>query len=229
MERRNLEHDPSDLPDDVTGEQLERAYDSPPLPFPEVLEQDTVDGIARLVTPPPSTPPEALSAAHVADVAGTFFGVGTCLRTQRGFWEVAALWPRAELARLHCAPSHTIPTGHFPPRGSVGFAANHVWINLGAGLVRTTDFHRAGKVDVALLSRMLAWCGAEGHVWGEVLNGVDVWPSRLPKPKPVDMWTPAERADFLKGEIRDALDHGRTFEAEHLKVWRNRILAHLNK
>lgn len=229
MTKRKLEHDPKAVPDDVTPEALERAYDGDPLPFPDLLEQDTDAGIARLVTPPPATPVEALAAAHVADVAGTFFGVGMCLQVQRTFWDVAALWPNARTARAHADPVHAIPAGHFPPRGSVGLAANHVWLNLGAGLVRTTDFHRPGKVDVALLTRMLAWCGSEGHVWGEVLNGVDVWPTRKPKPHhPPAMWTPAERADFLKGEIRTALDAGRTREAQHLKAWRNRILDRMN-
>jgi hypothetical protein len=225
-----LEHDPNAIPDDVTPEQLERAYDSPPLEFPDVVEQDEPDAgsVAHLLALPPNTPKEALGLAHVADVAGTFFGVGMCLATQRGFWNVAALWPNAETARLHAAPVHTIPHGHYPPRGSVGLAANHVWLNLGAGLVRTTDFHRPGKVDVALLTRMLAWCGSEGHVWGEVLNGVDVWPSRQPKPAPVHMWTAAQRADFLKAEIRHALTQGDRRKAQHLKMWRNRILERLN-
>lgn len=223
-----LEHDPHDLPPDVTSEALERAYDSTPLPFFDTDQDDPEADYVALVAMPPATPIEALSAAHVADVAGTFFGVGRCLQTQRGFWNVAALWPTARDARLHAAPTHPIPPGHYPPRGSVGFAANHVWLNLGAGLVRTTDYHRAGKVDVALLSRMLEWCGSEGHVWGEVLNGIDVWPSRLPKPPAPHMWSRAQRAEFLKDEMRDALKHGRTDQATHLKAWRNKVLANLN-
>lgn len=226
-----LEHDPDAIPEDVTPEQLERAYDLEPLPYPgDLLEQDdgAGDAAALLLAPPPATPREALAAAREADDAGTFFGVGMCLATQRTFWEVAALWPNARMARAHADPVHTIPAGHFPPRGSVGFAANHVWLNLGAGLVRTTDFHRAGKVDVALLTRMLAWCGSEGHIWGEVLNGVDVWPSRQPKPKPPAMWTPAERAAFLKRELRDAVVNHRDAEARHIKAWRTRILERLN-
>lgn len=224
-----LTRDGHEVPDDVDAEQLERAYDGDALPFPaEVVENDDLDeGLARLVAPAVATPPEALSAAHVADVAGTFFGIGMCLKTQRGFWRVAALWMTARIARAHAAPVHTIPAGHHPPRGSVGFAANHVWLNLGAGLVRTTDFHRAGKVDVATLARMLEWCGSEGHIWGEVLNGRDVWPSREHKPAPPHLWTPAERADFLKVEIRDALEHGRNHEAAQLKAWRNRMLERM--
>lgn len=224
-----LTRDGLEVPDDVTAEQLERAYDAAPLPFPlEVDDNDDLEHeVARLIAQRPATPKEALAAAHVADIAGTFYGIGMCLKTQRTFWRVAALWPNAATARVHSAPDHRIPAGHHPPRGSVGFAANHVWINLGAGLVRTTDFHRPGKVDVAILSRMLEWCGSEGHVWGEVLNGVDVWPSRQSKPAPPAMWTPAQRADFLKREIRDALEHGHDHRAAHLKAWRNRILERM--
>jgi hypothetical protein len=41
------------------------------------------------------------------------------------------------------------------------------------------------------------------------------------------MWTPAERADFLKGEIRHALEHHRDGQAAHLKAWRNAILERI--
>lgn len=223
---RKLEHDPDNVPDDVTPEQIERAYDSPPLPYRETVDNDDYLGIT-FVAAPPATPVEALEAAARADDAGMFFGAGMCLRTQRGFWNVAALWPNARAARLHSAPSHKVAPSHHAPRGTVGFAANHVWLNLGAGLVRTTDFHRTGMVDVALESRMLEWCGTEGHIWGEVLNGVDVHPSRKPHPTPAHEWTPAERADFLRDEIREALDAGRTSEALQLKAWRQRILQRL--
>ena len=233
-----LEHDPNLVPDDVTPEQIERAYDADPLPFPDDLEQDDAEDElvhGLLASPAPPNPPrEALAIAKHYDDAGIDVGVGMCLKTVRTYFAVAALWPDAETEFAHGAPMHRPAVPGHAPRGSVGVARNgrhgHVWINLGAGLVRTTDYHRAGKVDVALESRMLAWCGALDHAWAETLNGVDVWPTRKRhKPQPPAMWTPSQRADFLKGEIRDALEGGHERKAAHLKVWRNRILDRIER
>lgn len=234
-----LEHDPDWTPPDVTSDQIERAYDVDPQPFPEAVEagddgaQDdpVADQLRGLILGQPNTPAAALKVAKHYDDDSVDVGVGFCLKTVRTYFAVAALWPDAETAFAHSAPFHHVAAGEFAPRGSVGLARNgrhgHVWINLGGGLVRTTDFHRPGMVDVALESRVLSWCGALEHGWGEVLNSVDVWPSRKVRPRPPIRWTAGDRAMFLQREIRHALENGHPIRAEHLKVWRAAILARM--
>lgn len=220
----------------VTDEQIEMAHDLPALDFPDVDFQDLEQQLHALVAAPvgPNTPREALGNAKQLDDDGTDVGVGMCLYTVRGpEFGVQPLWPDAETAQAHSAPFHrlTLSTLTQAPRGSAGLGTNgrhgHAWIDLGGGLVRTTDMHRLGKVDVALYSRMIEWAGLQVFGWGETLNGVDVWPEHhKPKPAPehdFHAWTRERQISFLHHEARRDRQAGHPHKADHLEAWAHKL------
>lgn len=217
----------------VTDEEIERAHDAPALPFPDVDEQDDTDdeGDARgLLAPAPNTPKEALANAKRLDDQGTFVGVGMCLRTVRGpEYGVASLWPDAESAWHNSRPRHLDSNPTAIPRGAPVYWVNgrhgHIAISLGGGLCRTTDFHRSGMVDVALISRLASWCSGTLVGWGETLNGIDVWPDpKKPKPRP-EPWTWERRVKFLRAEAVRQKRDGHPHRAEQLSGWADKIAA----
>lgn len=226
--------DPDLVHPSVTAEQIEMAHDAPLLEFPELDFQDAFDDIVRgLAMTAPNPPRVALDNAARLDDQGTDVGVGMCLYCVRGpEFGVQPLWPDAETAKAHSAPFHRLnmDTLISAPRGSVGLGTNgrhgHAWIWLGGGLVRTTDMHRLGKVDVALASRMIPWFGGIEFGWGETLNGVDVWPEHhKPKPDPAHdfhAWSRERKILFLRREAkRDRKDYPHV--ADHLEHWAHKL------
>lgn len=225
----------------VTNRELEELLTRDVLEFPELDDGDSQDdpspanmsNVHALTAVVPNTPKEALANAKRLTDDGTFVGVGMCLATVRGpIFGVPALWPDAVTAMRHSAPFHALTDIRKAPRGSVGFARTrgvhgHTWLNLGGGIVRTTDMHRSGRVDLALGSRMLEWCGAIEFGWGETLNGFDVYPSRPKKPA-LEPWTLEDKARFLRDEIRQAAETGHPKRAAHLTAWRKRILERID-
>jgi len=232
--------DPDLVDPSVTAAEIEQAHDGDPAPFPNIEDADTLDdaspALRGLVGVVPATPAQALVNAKRLRDDHTFVGVGMCLATVRGpIFGLPPLWPDADTAMEHSAPFHPLTDTLAAPRGSVGFAANgghgHVWLNLGGGLASTTDFHENGFEGVALISRMLAWCGATRWGWGEVLNGFDVWPGqRKPPrphqpddPKPHAPWTLEQRAAFIARRARIARREGHLARARQLKRWHDRM------
>ena len=226
---------PFDLDPSVTPEEVEAAQADPTQPFPADAEQDDADDevLARaLVAPVIATPNQALATAkHYTDASVFVGGVGWCLRTVRGYFNVAALWPDANDAQAHSAPFHKVTDPLKLPRGSVGYCRNathgHVWLNLGGGLCRTTDFHRPGMVDIARVDKVVAWASGTDLGWGEVLNGVDVWPNpKKPKPKtPPKSWTWERRVQFLRNEAVRQQRDGHGPRAQQLRDWADKIAA----
>jgi len=216
------------LAPEVTDEELDYAVSADPLPFPDTEQDDADDEPARLfVATIPNTPQEALAISKKWSDEGRFVGIGFCQRAVRNYFNVAALWPDAETDMAHAAPLHRPKPPKFAPRGTAGAARNghhgHRWINLGGGLVRTTDMFRPGKIDVALESRMLEWCGAIDHAWTELINGVDVWPDpKKPKPKP-QPWTWERRVKFLRAEANRQRRDGHPAKANRLTEWADKI------
>lgn len=222
----------------VTDAELEQALADPAGDFPEVEEQDSLDepsGVARgLLAVVPATPHQAILNARALRANHTFVGVGMCLAAVHGpIFKIPALWPDAETAMAHSAPFHPIPdpasTG--VPRGSVGFASNgrhgHVWLELGGGLVSTTDYHENGYEGVALRSKMLTWCGALHWGWGETLDGIDVWPTQTKKPVPPKDWSLADRRAYVHRRLLKARDDGHDGLAHQLTVWQDKMDARL--
>jgi hypothetical protein len=229
------DYDPSKVDPSVTAEEIELAHDGTPAAYPDLDEQDTIDDVAPvgLMGPSVATIPERIVNARNLRADRTFVGVGMCLATVRGpILGLPAVYPSAEVAGHHSSPFHPIgdPGDTTVPRGAIGFAFNggngHVWLELGGGLVSTTDFHENGYEGVALRSRMLAWCGATSWGWGESVNGFDVWPDpKKPKP-PAPPWGLAER----EREVHRALHKAKANEAPAhriagLQKWDDSMIA----
>lgn len=223
--------DPDLVDPSVTAEEIERAHDAEPADFPDVEEQDDLDELGEgAITP--ATPREAIQHARALTEDDTFVGVGYCLRTVRDpEYRVPALWPDAETAWENGAPQHRTSDPVAIPRGAPVYWTNgrhgHIALSLGGGLCRTTDYHRPGYVDVALISRLAPWCGGQLVGWAETLNGYDVWPDpKKPKPAP-RAWTLADRRAFIHRRLLAAREAGRDTQAARLKAWQDRMDAKL--
>lgn len=225
----------------VTPEEIELALHGTPTEYlPSLVAQDHVEGepegVTRgLTTIVPASIPQRIQNARALRDNHTFVGVGMCLATVRGpILGVPAVFPSAEVAGEHSSPFHTIGNAGdlTVPRGSIGFAFNggngHVWLELGGGLVSTTDFHENGFEGVALRSKMLAWCGATSWGWGESVNGFDVWPDpKLPKPEPKP-WGLAERERLVHHNLRAAKHAGaHQRKIDGLQKWDETLVARL--
>lgn len=203
--------------------------------FPDVADQDdpdeTAESVSRaLVGVIPSTPRVAiLNARHLRD-AHVNVGVGMCLKTVRGpLFGLPALWPTAAVAGDHGDPTHPErdPATHDVPRGAVGVAwngrAGHIWLELGSGLVSTTDYHQLGFCGVAQRAKMLEWCGATRWAWIETVNGFDVWPNAT-KPAPeAKVWSLEDRRAFIHRRLTAARLRHEVKLAHQLELWQARL------
>jgi len=227
-----------DPADGITDEDIERAYDGEPAPFPDLEAQDDDEddeprGFAATPQVAASKAQRCANAKQLRDDR-TFVGVGFCQRTVRGpILEIDALYPTAAIAGHHSRPFHhqTNPATTGVPRAAIGFAFNggagHTWLELGAELVSTTDFHENGFCGIARRSRMLEWCGADEWGWGETDNDVDVWPEapKPPAPDPFVTWPWDRRVEFLRNEARRELRDGHPVIARQLEAWADKIAA----
>lgn len=230
--------DPTLVDPSVTREEIEQAIDGDPAPFPDVDVQDDLDdadpadGKAFMaVTIVAASKAQRIVNARNLRERQTFVGVGLCLAVVHGpILNIPALYPTAAIAGNHSKPFHPItdPASTQVPRAAIGFAwngrAGHVWLELGGGLVSTTDFHRNGYEGVALRSRMLTWCGAIRWGWGESVNDFDVWPeAKKPAPKP-QPWDWHDRVHLLEQDLaRMEKDHASHNDIASMKAWIARI------
>jgi hypothetical protein len=226
----------------ITPELLEQAHDEPAIDYDQVFAEitarlaqddvdDTEDQARGFLAAPIRKPGQACLEARRIHEENVDVGIGYCLRTVRGYFDVAALWPDAETAGEHSAPLHRTTDPNEFPCGSVGYAYNgrhgHVWLNVGGGMCWTTDYRRLGRVDLAPVSAMAPWIGGRLIGWGEVLNGVDVWPDpKKPEPKP---WTLQDRRDFVHRRLLAAREHDHKQLAHQLKMWQDRMDDRLAK
>lgn len=213
----------------ITPDMVDAAHAVTPVDYDQVFaeitsrlgQDDLVAEPRGLVAPQIRGPVQACLEARQWHEQGTSLGVGMCLATVRHYFNVAALWEDAETAGEHSAPLHRTSNPADFPRGSVGYAYNgrhgHVWLSVGGGLCWTTDYVRAGKVDLAPISAMAPWIGGRLIGWGEVLNGVDVWPDpKKPKPKPL---THAEKADIIRVRWHELQKSNHPKRAARVKRW----------
>jgi hypothetical protein len=219
----------------ITLDELQRARDEPADKFPDVDAQDSPGTMATLFSAP-RTPKEALAVAKQYTDNNTFVGVGMCLRTVHEYFNVGALWPDAETAYEHSAPRHhqTDPLGI--PRGAVIYWSNgrhgHVALSCGGGFCRTTDYRRNGFVDLAPIANLASWCGGQLDGWGEVLNGVDVWPTPPAKDKPAKPtpapWGLADKEAMLAQALAHAKhNHAPQRRINGLTAWHDHVAARL--
>lgn len=149
----------------------------------------------------PRTGLAAVAAARNDSASGRYIRPGLCLKTVRGWFNVAAQYPDAKSAWYGCPTKHTsranIPVG--APVWFFGLGRyEHIALYLGKGKIATTDYPRRGYVgivDMGLLER--DWnCYFKG--WGEHVNGVRV----VSEPKPRINITKAERARTSKTHLQ---------------------------
>lgn len=217
----------------VTDDDVERALDGDPAPFPDVDEQDVPDVVSEakaLLGVIPHTPAEAVANARVLRDRHTFVGVGMCLATVRGpIFGLPAMWPDATAAIDHGAPVHHITDPVAIPRGTAVVWRNdrhsHIALGLGGGLCSTTDFHENGFEGVAQISRIAAWCGGDLVGFIETLNGFDVWPDpKKPKPAPRP-WGLAERErEVHRAHHRAVVNHAPPRRLDGLAKWDRTLL-----
>lgn len=250
MTRASDIRDQFDPADGITTDDVERALDGTPAPFPDPEaeaqdDQPDDDQAFGLLTRPQVAAGKVQRCANAKRLRDqrTFVGVNRCLATVRGpILEIDALYPTAAIAGHHSSPFHrqTNPDADVP-RASIGFAFNggagHTWLELGTfrhngradALVSTTDFHESGFEGIALRSRMLTWCSADSWGWGESVNGVDVWPDAKPKPPPPDhefvTWPWARKVEFLRNEAKRERADGHPFVGRQLDAWADKIAA----
>lgn len=241
---RNIDRDQLDPADAITDDDIERALDGDPAPFPDAevdAQDDDPDDQPRsfaAVRQVAASKAKRCANAKALRDGHVNVGVNRCLATVRGpILELDALYPTAAIAGHHSRPFERFSVAdgdtHDVLRASIGFAFNggagHVWLELGAGLVSTTDFHESGFEGIASRARMLAWCGADSWGIGGSVNGVDVSVDEKPKPPPPDKdfhaWPWDRRVKFLRAEAdRERSDH-RAFVGRQLDAWADRIVA----
>jgi hypothetical protein len=220
----------------ITPDLVEAAHTGTPIAYELVFaeitkrlaQDDLTDEPHGLVSAPIRTPNEACLEARRIHDENIDVGIGMCLRTVHNYFNVGALWPDATAAAAHSSPFHTLTDPAKFPRGVVAYALNdrhsHVFLSVGGGLCWTTDFKRLGHVDLAPISAMAPWIGGRLAGWGEVLNGVDVWPSpKKPTPKPL---TSDEKLHVLRNDIRELEHAGRDWRARRLQLWHDHIKKH---
>lgn len=249
MTAKLLDRDLISPADGVTEEDIERAHDADPAPFPDVEMQDDepLEGepltdqastLHQLVQIGPASAPQACANAKALTDNHTPVGVGMCLRTVRGpIFGLPAMWPTAAIAYRHGRPYHKFDDLTLIPRGMWISWVNpdlddpgHTALSIGGGLCRTTDYHENGFVGIALIGKLEAWCGDPFRGGAEILNGFDVW---QPNPKPVDptpehdfhAWDWQERFKYLRAEAAREGRAKHPVVARQLREWSDKIAA----
>lgn len=142
--------------------------------------------------------------------------IGFCQIFVRSCYGIAALWPSAASAWEHAKRRHKTSNARAIPRGVPVFwtggtgGFGHVALSRGDGSVWSTDFVRAGRVDVADIDAITRGWGLKLVGWTEDLNGVRVWEPPRPVFPHVDRATAqleaaATRRPRVRAAIRRAL------------------------
>jgi len=181
------------------------------LPYPDVETHDdtTEDEAGRAVgftSITGSTPAEAIEEARLGVIRGTFWGVGQCLKTVRGYYDVGSKYGTAASSWFAADHKHFSNDGRDAPRGAPVWwtggtsGAGHVAISVGGGLCISTDWKRSGRADYAAINDITSFWGLDYKGWTREVNDVVVWRPRQPRDTVrLHNLRPGERnADVLK-------------------------------
>lgn len=134
------------------------------------------------------TPAEALTQARTWSLNGHWCGVGMCLATVRQYYNVPSGVATAAKSYWMSAHKRGVRSGVDVPRGAPVYwtggsrGAGHIAISMGGGLCWSTDWKRAGRIDVARIDDITSHWGLNfvGYTWE--VNGRQVWAPAAPKP-----------------------------------------------
>lgn len=146
----------------------------------------------------------AIAAGLTMARAGTFVGIGFCLRETRELLGAPALWPDASTAWDQADDKHPgEPAPMFGvPLWWVNDGPGHVALDLRRdGLCLTTDYVETGRWGVAPIDALASWCGGRFRGWTGDINGVTVW--RKPEP-----WGHDERVELVREALQRAKENG---------------------
>lgn len=155
------------------------------LPYPGDKEQDKGDeGLGAGGTL--RTGNAAIAVARHMSENGTYVGVGYCLMTVRGYYNVSAKYSDATRSWNNANHKRHVTRGRDVPRGVPVYwtggssGHGHIAISMGGGLCWSTDWKRPGKIDVAYIDNITSHWGLkfQGYAWE--VNDVVVW--RPPAP-----------------------------------------------
>lgn len=184
------------------------AVDQDPAPYIADQAQDDLDELGAAADSP-NSPREAAKLGREWVLIRFWCGVGYCLRTIRSLYGVPARDPDATTAWEQTTQKHLetdpdgIPWGVPVWWTNAGFG--HVAMSLGRGRCLTTDYAESGRLCVAPIAALGAWCRGTLVGWSEDINGVDVWNAPKAKPKP---WSRDDRIAHLEKALRRAIDNG---------------------
>lgn len=184
-DEEEFEYGDYDLEEDV-----EITPASEALPYPEVDVQDdeSDDESKRLgfTSVVGSTPAEAIAEARYGVLHGIWYGIGQCLKTVRGWYDVNSRYPTAASGWANAEFKHPREDGRDCPRGAPVWwtggsrGAGHVAISVGGGVCISTDWKRAGRADYANINEITSRWGLDFKGYTNDVNGITVW-----KPAPV--------------------------------------------
>jgi len=159
----------------------------PTPPAPKPVAAPGSGPVATAPDPMSELRKKALANAERAVHDGTDFGVGMCLRTVRGYYELPADGnePTAASAWDDCPKANRHPGGGTKAPAGVPFifsggssGAGHIVLMLGdnKGGCISTDIKRPGKADYTTIGHILnTWTDLHAEGWVGHLEQVDIW------------------------------------------------------
>lgn len=208
---------------------------SAPYPWADIENRDgTQDDLDELGGgDAPNTRVEAVALGRHWIAIALYVGVGYCLKTIRSLFGVMSLWPDAETAWEQAEHKHwvnvtdlleKVPWG--VPIWWVNGRYGHVALYIGRGLCITTDYKESGRLCIARVDQLAAWCGGRFVGWSNDINGVVVWrPKRNKKPR--KPWgNPEDRLKVVQAALKAAREgDAPERKVEGLKAWADRLRA----
>lgn len=192
-------------------EQQGDPYDIDPAPYPhEVIDErgaqdDAAEGWGGGARPRAlrQLRSEAVAAGLAYARAGTFVGVGYCLRETRELLCVGPLWPDATTAYEQATDTHKGQPGDGDPFGVPLWWTNngpgHVALDIRRpGLCLTTDYVATGRWGVAPVEFLADWCDGTFRGWSGDINGQTIWAQG-------DPFTRDDRRELRERLVRNAL------------------------
>lgn len=238
-----LEPDATDLQD--MGEELfqtllrelpDASAEPPMSPYPlaDMEERGGQDDLDELgAGDAPRTRIQAVALGRHWIAVALWLGVGYCLKTIRSLFGVAALYPDAETAWEEAEHKHRVTDLAKIPWGVPIWWVNgrygHVALYIGRGLCITTDYREPGKLCIASVDRLAAWCGGVFVGWTNDINGVVVWRPKRTKPKPKP-WGVEDRLRTIENVLRRTRKRAKNGDVpqrrlDGLEAWVTRLRA----
>lgn len=173
----DFEYGEYDLEQDVTPVEKQDA-----LPYPAVSSHDSEYGKPLGFTSAAGvTPSQAIARARAGVLNNTFWGVGQCLRTVRGYYGVDSKYETAAESWEAAEHKHYAKSGTDVPRGAPVWwtggsdGAGHVAISIGGGLCISTDWKEQGRSAYARIDDITELWGLDFKGWTREVNDVVVW------------------------------------------------------